>query len=130
MAFPSDSVNQRLPSGPTEIPAGPIPFLDGDTVMIPAVVIRPILPLKSSVNHRFPSGPAVTFDADVAAGDPELAGDGPSDGDPRQVHDQPPHRGQGRVLRGKEGRELPSSQADAEHTRRTRLVGADRAPVS
>src|SRR2546422_80928 len=31
----------------------------GNSVMAPAVVIRPILSPTASVNHRFPSGPAV-----------------------------------------------------------------------
>src|ERR1700676_4356090 len=48
-------LNHSAPSGPTVIRVGP-PLLAVYSVMIPAVVIRPILP--PSVNQRAPSGPA------------------------------------------------------------------------
>ncbi len=54
------SVNQRAPSGPAAISAGPLPGGVGteNSVMRPAVVIRPILLVRASVNHIAPSGPA------------------------------------------------------------------------
>src|SRR5579864_4901691 len=55
-----DTVNQRLPSGPAVIPPGALSAVDkGNSVMIPAGVIRPILPIPGSENQRLPSGPAV-----------------------------------------------------------------------
>jgi len=74
MAFTSGAANQRLPSGPAVMPKGPqnwnAQFLGkGNSVKLPAVVMRPILPSilllfplplnTSSVNQRLPSGPAV-----------------------------------------------------------------------
>src|SRR6266851_4203516 len=57
--FPSSSVNQRLPSGPAAMPRGKLLFvLMRNSVMAPAVVLRPILP-TASVNQSAPSGPAV-----------------------------------------------------------------------
>src|SRR5215469_14737078 len=54
------SVNHRLPSGPTVMNAGAVaPVGRGNSVMLPLVVMRPILPAFSSANHRLPSGPAV-----------------------------------------------------------------------
>ena len=42
--LPSASVNQRLPSGPAVMPRGLLPAVGtGNSVMTPAVVIRPIL---------------------------------------------------------------------------------------
>ena len=60
--LPLDSVNQRLPSGPAAIPKGsPLAVGIANSVMTPAVVIRPILeeerPERRSVNQRLPSGP-------------------------------------------------------------------------
>ena len=58
--LPSDSVNQRLPSGPAAIPAGMLLAVgSANSVMMPAVVIRPIWLLPASANQRLPSGPAV-----------------------------------------------------------------------
>jgi hypothetical protein len=51
------SVNHRFPSGPPAIEVGPLPEVVGNSVIMPAVVIRPILSAPS-VNHKFPSGPA------------------------------------------------------------------------
>src|ERR1700722_18710601 len=57
---PMIAVNHSAPSGPAVIIlswpnlAGP-----GNSVIRPAVVMRPILPWKVSVNHSAPSGPAV-----------------------------------------------------------------------
>src|SRR5215469_3146822 len=54
------SVNHRLPSGPTVMNWGAVaPLGRGNSVMLPLVVMRPILPAVFSVNHRLPSGPAV-----------------------------------------------------------------------
>src|SRR4051794_18943699 len=59
ISFAESSVNQSAPSGPLAIEKGRL-FAPGtvNSVMDPPVVIRPIrLPLKSSVNHMFSSGP-------------------------------------------------------------------------
>src|SRR5437588_8250876 len=54
-----NSVNHRLPSGPTVIPLGILLAVGtGNSVMLPPVVMRPISP-TDSVNQRLPSGPAV-----------------------------------------------------------------------
>src|SRR5271157_5421322 len=56
-----DSMNHKLPSGPTTIPDRltfwEIP--DVNFVMTPAVVIRPIAGGNPPTNHMFPSGPVV-----------------------------------------------------------------------
>src|SRR5207245_4982741 len=54
------SANQRLPSGPTVIPIGPL-FGVGtsNSVIEPDGVMRPILLPFCSVNQRLPSGPAL-----------------------------------------------------------------------
>src|SRR5207249_2052596 len=56
-------VNQRLPSGPVVMLTGRLLAVgmvnSSAVVMVPAVVIRPILPDANSVNQRLPSGPAV-----------------------------------------------------------------------
>src|SRR5262249_44610449 len=67
------SVNQRLLSGPTVIP--PKAKKDsgkGKTVTVPMGVIRPILLVvkPDTVNHRFPSGPAVRNWGDSLAARP------------------------------------------------------------
>ena len=56
----SYSVNQRLPSGPAAIPAGPLfgVMPAENSVTTPAGVIRPIRFPLYSVNQRLPSGPA------------------------------------------------------------------------
>ncbi len=55
-----NSVNQRLPSGPVAIRAGPLPAVGiVNSVIAPTVVILPILLLSTSVNQRAPSGPEV-----------------------------------------------------------------------
>src|SRR5947209_309249 len=52
------SVNNRLPSVPAVIRYGNVPeALTGNSVIAPALVARPILPIDS-VNHSLPSGPA------------------------------------------------------------------------
>ncbi len=54
------STNQRLPSGPVTMPFAPafaVPM--GNSVMTPAVVMRPTLLPCFSVNQRWPSGPTV-----------------------------------------------------------------------
>lgn len=54
------SVNHTVPSGPAQMPTGWLSWAGREnSVITPAVVIRPILSLYSSVNHRFPSEPAV-----------------------------------------------------------------------
>ena len=53
-----DSVNQRLPSGPVTIPAGPLGFVGvAYSSMAPDGVILPIWSASRSVNQRAPSGP-------------------------------------------------------------------------
>ena len=54
-------MNQRLPSGPTVIPAGPLEAVGVGNSVIAWVVglISPILLAPNSVNQRLPSGPAV-----------------------------------------------------------------------
>jgi hypothetical protein len=53
------SANQRAPSVPAVIPSGELPDASENRVTTPAGVMRPTLSLSSSVNQRFPSGPAV-----------------------------------------------------------------------
>src|SRR6266853_1428943 len=57
------SVNHRAPSGPAVMPWGkplvPLGVGIGNSVITPAVVMRPILLAFCSVNHRAPSGPVV-----------------------------------------------------------------------
>ena len=50
-------VNHSAPSGPSVMPCGPLVMPIGNSVITPAVVIRPIRPLSSSVNQRLPSDP-------------------------------------------------------------------------
>ena len=72
------SVNQRLPSGPVVIPAGPLLAVGmGNSVMACVVgLIIPIWLAPDSVNQRLPSGPAVIpVGIAVGRGDGEL-GDG------------------------------------------------------
>jgi hypothetical protein len=58
--LPLLSVNHSAPSGPAVMPYGPLLLVGiGNSVIVPAVVIRPILLLFNSVNHSAPSGPAV-----------------------------------------------------------------------
>jgi len=53
-------VNQRAPSGPAVMSDGKLSGVGmANSVMVPAVVIRPILLAPNSVNQRAPSGPAV-----------------------------------------------------------------------
>jgi hypothetical protein len=53
-------MNHNAPSGPAIMLVGELlPVGIGNSVMIPAVVIRPILFTSSSVNQSAPSGPAV-----------------------------------------------------------------------
>ena len=48
-----------MPSGPAAMPKGLLLAVGmGNSVMTPAVVIRPILLPSYSVNQRLPSGPA------------------------------------------------------------------------
>ncbi len=55
-----NSVNQRLPSEPAVMLHGRPPLVGiRNSVITPAGVIRPILFASASVNHTFPSGPAV-----------------------------------------------------------------------
>src|SRR4051794_18185639 len=59
MWLAKNSLNHRLRSAPTGRPSGPDVALGaGDSVIVPAVVIRPIFAPLDSVNQRFPSGPA------------------------------------------------------------------------
>jgi hypothetical protein len=51
------SVNHKAPSGPGAMFHGRKKFADVYSVMVPPVVILPILPAASSVNHRLLSGP-------------------------------------------------------------------------
>src|SRR6188474_1124408 len=58
--FAPNSVNHSAPSGPAVISWGALGLVGiGNSVMAPAVVIRPILCPFSSVNQSAPSGPAV-----------------------------------------------------------------------
>ena len=55
-----NSVNQRAPSGPGVMSVRALLAVGRvNSVMTPAVVIRPILSLVCSVNQRAPSGPVV-----------------------------------------------------------------------
>src|SRR6266542_275407 len=69
LALTLNSVNQRAPSGPSEIRDGWLPCVgSGNSVTAPSVVMRPILLPRFSVNQRAPSGPAVIpsgFDPEV-----------------------------------------------------------------
>ncbi len=57
--LPTVSVNQRLPSGPAAMPAGPLPAVGlRNSVTSPPGVMRPIRLPVNSVNQRLPSGPA------------------------------------------------------------------------
>src|SRR5258706_403686 len=54
-----DSVNHNAPSGPVVMPMDELPTVGiGNSVITPAVVMRPILS-PSSVNHSAPAGPVV-----------------------------------------------------------------------
>src|SRR5262249_54445645 len=54
------SVNHRLPSGPTVMPAGKLlAVVVGNSVRVPPGVIRPILLAVNSGDNRLPSGPTV-----------------------------------------------------------------------
>src|SRR5207237_3595969 len=59
----TESVNHKFPSAPTvrfaATPPTGTPL--GYSVITPAVVIRPILPPPSSVNHMLPSGPVTIW---------------------------------------------------------------------
>ena len=56
--LPISSVNHILPSGPAAIPIGPLGAVGrGNSVMTPAVVMRPMAFASSSVNQRLPVGP-------------------------------------------------------------------------
>jgi hypothetical protein len=58
--FADFSANQMLPSGPVTMPTGNAAALvSGNSVITPLGVTRPTFPM-SSVNHTFPSCPAVT----------------------------------------------------------------------
>src|SRR5262249_6500789 len=59
LAALADSVNHRLPSGPTVIPVGLLEVVGVgySCTKWPEVEITPILFPVLSVNHRFPSGP-------------------------------------------------------------------------
>ena len=52
------SVNQMFPSGPAAIPFGRESESSANSVMSPAVVIRPMRFASDSANHNWPSGPA------------------------------------------------------------------------
>src|SRR5581483_7845870 len=52
------SVYQSAPSGPLTMPLGWLYWVTGNSVIAPAVVMRPIFPSYPSVNHKAPSGPA------------------------------------------------------------------------
>ena len=54
-------MNQSAPSGPVAIPLLPLEVGTGYSVIVPAVVIRPIELPDCSVNHKAPSGPAATL---------------------------------------------------------------------
>ena len=60
MRLPKDSVNQRLPSGPSVMSSGEALSSLGNSVTTPAGVMRPMrLPEvpPNSANQRLPSGP-------------------------------------------------------------------------
>src|ERR1041385_6916959 len=59
--FPAaHSVNQRLPSGPAQIPVGQLSAVGtGKAVTVPEVVMRLTVLVIVAVNHTFPSGPGV-----------------------------------------------------------------------
>jgi hypothetical protein len=60
LAAASNSVNQRLPSGPGVMPYGRLPEVGVEySVILPTGVIRPTLLTLNSVNQRLPSGPEV-----------------------------------------------------------------------
>ena len=57
------SMNQSAPSGPAVMPSGDANANSGgNSVTVPAVVIRPTRLPSSSVNHSAPSGPAAIDD--------------------------------------------------------------------
>src|SRR5437588_13074335 len=63
------SVNHKAPSGPVVMPHGWAWGLGrANSVILPSVVIRPILPLTDSVNHSAPSGPVVIPPALLVSG--------------------------------------------------------------
>ena len=106
------TVNQRLPSAPSAMPAarGPLPAPEGKLVIVPSGVIRPsVAGLPASVNQTAPSGPAAIAPGCAPPGRPggELL-----------------HGGGGRRGRGGEqqaGREQAGQ--DARQTRHDRLFG-------
>jgi hypothetical protein len=53
------SVYHRLPSGPFVMTHGLKKFVDVNSVIAPAVVMRPIFPELNSVNQSAPSDPSV-----------------------------------------------------------------------
>ena len=55
--FLSNSVNQRLPSGPEQMRKARVGVDKGNSVSVPSVVMRPILWPLFSTNQRLPSGP-------------------------------------------------------------------------
>src|SRR5208283_1029706 len=76
----ADSVNHKLPSGPTAMPKdslfGVNPLLN--SVTAPLVVIRPIAPSPpDSVNHRSPSGPVVIIAGALPLGNENSVADPP-----------------------------------------------------
>src|SRR5207249_2283253 len=62
------SVNQRLPSGPTVMIVGKLLAVGtGNSVIAPAVVMRPIWLPRRSLNQRLPSGPTVMPTSELLA---------------------------------------------------------------
>ena len=55
----SNSVNQRLPSGPEQMRKTRVGVGRGNSVIVPSGVMRPILLPAFSANQRLPSGPEV-----------------------------------------------------------------------
>jgi hypothetical protein len=65
--LPSDSTNQRFPSGPATMPMGLLFLVGiGNSEVAPDGVMRPILLPKYSVNHRLLSGPRVMLPREPA----------------------------------------------------------------
>src|SRR5712691_8975819 len=62
------SVSQMLPSGPAVIPSEASKLENLISLMAPAGVMRPILPIDPSVNQTLPSGPAVMSSGKEAVG--------------------------------------------------------------
>ena len=54
----SNSVNQRLPSGPAQMRKARVATGRGNSVIVPSVVMRPTLWPLFSTNQRLPSAPA------------------------------------------------------------------------